>query len=259
MKIGIKVPKNFLNPIFTRTLKSKSLAIASVVGNCVSTYLFTKRAYDFKEKTESLDEKGLAKETFKTFTLPVVIFVGANTCTLLSNVVSEKTIAGLIAANAYTIGKAKEYRKVVDERYGAEVEDDINRVASVGDDARISDLFHDVIAYSTSRAGKIINDLPDGPITLWSQWHKQYFTVTGTDILTAFICAKDSYFMQGFLFLNQLFEYLGIPQLEEYDMIGWDMMDGFDTVDFEVHRLKSEDIYYIYSLNDPDVAIPLDE
>lgn len=258
MKIGVKIPRSLANPVLVETLKSKSLAIASIVGNCVSTYLFTKRAYDFKEKIEATDEDDILKETVKTFSLPVIIFIGANACTLYSSVVSEKTVAGLIAANAYTANKLQTYRKEVENRLGEDTEHDIHRVATIRD---IGDyeMFDDVIVYSTTRYDRIVNNLPGGRFTLWSQWHKDYFEVTGTQVLTAMICAKDSYALQGFLFVNQLFAYLDIPQLEEFNMFGWDMMDGYNTIDLEIHKLKGEDVYYIYSLNDPDVAIPMDE
>lgn len=258
MKINVRIPRQLANPGFTKMLKAKSLAIASIIGNGVSTYIFTKRALDFKEKTKDLEGRELAKETVKTFTLPTIIFIGANTCTLYSNVLSEKQIAGLIASNVYTANKLKSYRHEIESRYGKQTEADIHR-AVIRREVTDEDAFSDVIVYSNSRGGQSINTLPEGPLIFWSQWHKQYFETDAIAVLDAFKGAHISFQLQSYLYLNQLFHYLGWPQLDDYDMVGWDMIDGYSTLDFEIHKLKDTDIYYVYSLYDPDIAAPFDE
>lgn len=226
----------------------KLLAGASIIGNGVAAYLFAERSFELGQKADHVSKK----EAVQKLVLPTVLYLGSSACTILLCKNSVAAISSLTAANAYISERFANYRAKTKELYGADADSDIiDRIET--DSARRSILDKNLDSFYENRT--------DDVVLFWSPWHKDYFETDISNINDVFYFAEQN----GFLYLNQLFDFLGWPQLEDYDMMGWDEIDGVKWSEFEVHNKpvldrfgKPVDIYFLYFPHEPFASYPME-
>lgn len=111
------------------------MATVSVIGNCISTYLAIDHTVKATRIMDEMSNKGatkkeIAKAILPGYALPMLIFVGAQACTIESNILSKRQQLGLTTALVgadykYRLAKKKAEQPDI---YVPEVKGDLPRI-----------------------------------------------------------------------------------------------------------------------------------
>ena len=201
------------------------VAAVGVVGTAVASVRATPKA--MKLLKDATDEKG--KELSKAEIVITVAHlyipaaaIGAGTifCIFGANVLNKQQQARLMSAYALLRNYHKEYRDKLIELHGEEADVEI-RNAMIREHCN----FH-----------PLDSDVPDGKVIFYDE-------ISGESILRyerEVIDAEYHFTMRGYAFLNEFYEFLGLPMTEYGGTVGWTMSSGIMWVDFE-HRLIDND------------------
>lgn len=245
----------------------------AVIGNAASTYLFVKAAQDATEEVIECKESGaskqeIAKKVAPKFIAPSLIFLASNATTIALGIrAAEATDEAykLAGATALISEKFGEYRAKNIELNGIEKDLEIRKAIISGKVERtiVSDTVY--VHNDVDGTGRYRYRLPD-EMLFFSEWHERaarkdpsieyYFTMTPYEVEHALKHADRTFWMHGgFLYLNELFSFLGWPELEECNLLGWDSSDGMEWLDFSIEKVTAapnQDIYFLEPLFYPD-------
>ena len=160
-----------------------------------------------------------------------------------SHYIMLKRVAGLSAAYAAVDEAFKDYRARVVEKYGEE-EDRALRFGYKSEN---------VVATETDENGKV-KEILEQHITIDETGHSQYArffdqSCPGWDkdpeYNLTFLQATETYFnnllkARGHVFLNEVYDALGIPRTAAGNVVGWVKGNGDDYIDFGLWKGKDE-------------------
>lgn len=206
------------------------IGAVGVVTTSILTAKLTPKALEVIEQAK--DEKGSNKLTkFEIFnvTAPVyipAIVMGAATITCIfgANVLNKQKQAALSSAYALLNNYHKEYRNKLIELHGKEADEEIRKAM-----AREHCNFH-----------QIRLDAPDGKVIFYDEISGESITRYEREIMDAEYHLNRNFALRGYASLNEFYEFLGLPQTDYGEELGWTMSDGYSWIDFE-HRLVSQD------------------
>ena len=184
------------------------LGVAGVVATTVTAVKATPKALSLAKQAE--EEKGDKLSKWEKVNLagpvyiPTVITgIATVACILGSNVISNRQQAALMSAYALLDSSYKEYKKKTDELYGEDagkqIRGEIAKDKYTGDGSSLDDdkeLFFDF-------------------------YSGRYFESTKEAVTLAEYETNRALVVNGAVCLNEYYDFLGLEQRPEYDLLGW--------------------------------------
>lgn len=201
-----------------------------VVATAISTAKLTPKALDILEQAK--DEKGskLTKlETANVLTpvyIPAIV-IGASTiaCIFGANVLNKQKQAALMSAYALIDNYHKEYRNTLISLHGEEADVEIRNAM-----ARKRCDYH-----------QIGLDVPDGKVIFYEEISGESILRYEREIMDAEYHLNRNFAMRGYATLNEFYMFLGLPQTDYGEELGWSMDDGYSWIDFEHNQISRDD------------------
>lgn len=178
-----------------------------------------------KEKGEKLTVAETVKVAGPVYIPAVVTGAATISCIFGANVLNKKRQASLASAYALINEYHKEYRNKLIKLHGKEADEEIRNEM-----AREHVNFH-VIGLDT----------PDNKVIFYEELSGETFVRYEREIMDAEYHLNRNFAMRGYASLNEFYEFLGLPQTEYGDAVGWTMSDGYCWIDFEHRLIPSED------------------
>lgn len=239
--------------------KRNGSTILTVIGICGGVYAAVKAVKDTPKamgllaKAKEPDDYGtmhnyLEEKDFTTwdavktvvpvYILPVVVGVSSIACILGANVFSRRQQAALASAYALLDRSFKKYRDSAKRVYGEDADETIQHDIMIAEYAKLTNLPHgDLVLFYDS-----ISDL--------------YFYSTPQAVMEAELDLNRNLSIRGYANLNEFYNFLGIPETIEGDILGWDLYSGETTygykwIDFEHREQHFEDGTTCYAIITP--------
>lgn len=212
------------------------LGAFGLVATAVLTAKETPKALQLLEEAEKENEQPLTiteKVIVATPTYLPAIAVGASSilCIFGANILNKRTQASLMSAYTMADNLYRDYRNKNIELYGEE-----NDKAIMEEICRYNSSYHQIGGVTT----------PDAKVRWCEPISGRFFEAYEREIMDAEYHFNRNYTLRGAACVNELFEFLGLPECHDGDTIGWDMSSGICWVDF-IHTLAkdSQGEYYI--------------
>lgn len=210
-------------------------AVVGVVLTTVSAVKATPKALELidvakEEKGEELTKLETVKIAGPAYIPSMIFGVSTIACVVGANVLNKRTQASLISAYALLDNSYKEYRNKVTELYGEDA--DINVKGEIAKDKYEDEYF----------------DEEDDNRQLFYDFHsEQYFTSTMEDLIRAEYNINRDLSTLGYISLNEVYSYLGVPILQFGDEFGWSSAYIWEStwsnawLDFKHEKVEMED------------------
>lgn len=245
---------NIIDSIYSRSrqlLKENSPTILTYIGaiGVISTAVLsakaTPKAIKLAEKSKEEKKTELTKVELVVSVLPayiptIAMASGTIFCIFGANVLNKKKQASIMSAYAMLNNYHKNYRNVLIEKYGEEVDEDVQAEL-----ARQRCDYH-----------QIGIETPDQKMKFFDQFSGKYFTRYEREIMDAEYHLNRNFIMRGYSNLNEFYTFLGLPETEQGEKIGWSCYDGYCWIDFQ-HLIMTdrddpgEQIYMIDYIFEP--------
>lgn len=205
------------------------VAAVGVVGTAIASVKVTPKA--MKLLKDATDEKGeeLSKAeiviTVAHLYIPAAA-IGAGTifCIFGANALNKHQQAQLMSAYALLKNYHKGYRDKLIELHGENIDIEI-RNAMIRERCD----FH-----------QLDSDAPDEKVIFYDEISGESVIRYEREVIDAEYHFNRNFTMRGYAFLNEFYEFLGMPVTEYGGTVGWSMASGIMWVDFE-HRLIDND------------------
>lgn len=197
-------------------------------------------AWDEKEYSKNIVRLylGTSKELIKLYAPSALMLGGSLGCIIGSHSMLNRRNASLAAAYATIDGCFKQYRKNVIDKYGEAVDSELRHQIKV-------DKKQEVEGVTSAKSDTNINDNSD-----YSKFFDEQspYWEDNADYNLMFLknierWANDQLEANGYLFLNDVYKALGIPQTEAGQVVGWiydeTCPNGDNYVDFRIYDIKS--------------------
>lgn len=178
-----------------------------------------------EEKGEELSKAEVAMVAGPAYIPSAVIGVSSIMCVFGANVLNKRQSASLTSAYALLENSYKEYRDKLIELYGKEADREIR----------------DAIIRDHGEYHVIDCDIPEDKLVWVDEISGNSITRYEREIIDAEYHLNRNFTMRGYASLNELYEFLGMPQTEYGDEVGWSMSDGYSWIDFEHHLVSRDD------------------
>lgn len=221
------------------------LGAIGVVTTVVMAVKATPKAMKILDDAEKCTEKELTTIDKVTMVAPVYIptaVMGAATiaCMFGANALNKNKQASLTSAYALLDNYHKQYRKTLIDLHGEEIDVEVRNEM-----ARHNCEFH-----------QIGLDVPDNKVIFYDEISGESFVRYEREIMDAEYHLNRNFVMRGYASYNEFRMFMGLPNTEYGDEIGWSMDGGYSWIDFE-HRLITkddggDDIYAIDMVFPPD-------
>lgn len=205
------------------------VAAVGVVGTAVAAVKVTPKAMKLLE--DATDEKGTDLSRTEIVLTVAHLYIpaaaiGAGTifCIFGANALNKQHQARLMSAYALLRNYHKKYRDKLIELHGEEADVEI-RNAMIREHCN----FH-----------SLDSDVPDGKVIFYDEISGESIMRYEREIIDAEYHFNRNFTMRGYAFLNEFYEFLGLPMTEYGGIVGWSMASGIMWVDFE-HRLIDND------------------
>ena len=224
------------------------LSLVGIAGLVATSVLSAKAAVKTNDILRQAEqEKGVPltkSETIKTAVpvyLPAILMGTATaTCILGIHILDRRQQASLISAYSILENYHKEYRKKVIEFHGEEA------------DRKIQD------AILRDRCDVCLNhlDVPDNKLIFYESISGESITAYEKEIMDAEYHLNRNFVLRGYASLNEFYKFLGLPETEDGDRLGWSCSYGYSWIDFEHHLVSKDDggtpVYEIVFIFEPD-------
>ena len=176
------------------------------------------------EKGEELTKLEVVQTAAPVYIPSVVIGAATIGCMFSANVLNKEKQASITSAYALLDNYHKRYRGKLIELHGKEADIEIR----------------DAMARECCSFHQIGLDAPDEKVIFYDEISGESITCYEREIMDAEYHLNRNFTMRGYASLNEFYEFLGLPQTEYGDELGWSMSYGYSWIDFE-HRLISRD------------------
>lgn len=205
------------------------LGSAGVVVTVVSAVRATPKALNSineatKEKGEELTTLEKVQAAAPAYVPTVLMGASTIACIFGANALNARTQASIASAYALIDNYHKEYRKTLIDLHGKEIDEEVrNTMAHERCDYHIIDC-----------------DDPDGKVLFYDEISGETILRYERDVISAEYHFNRNFTMRGCATLNEFYKFLGMPETEYGETMGWSMSSGIMWVDFE-HRLLEQD------------------
>lgn len=239
---------------FVKRNSSTILTIAGAAGmiaTVATAVAATKKAVALVDKAK--EEKGedlTTGEMLGTVApsyIPTILLGGATlACIFGANALSRRQQASLVSAYMLVDGMHKEYRDKVKELLGEETDVRIREAIAM-------DHCEDAGAYVPGY-GSLDTD---GETRLfYEEYRGRYFESTIEAVLNAEYHLNRNFSMRGYAYLNEFYEFLGLPTTEDGEVLGWsqwELAEQYEAswIDFSHRLVTMEDGLECYMIEFP--------
>lgn len=161
-------------------------------------------------------------------------------CIFSANILNKKRQGQISSAYALLDRYHKEYRNTLIRLKGEEVDQEIRTEM-----ARKHCDFH-----------QIGLDVPDGKVIFYDEISEETIECYEREIMDAEYHLNRNFVMRGYASLNEFYEFLGLPQTDYGEEMGWSMSDGYCWIDFQHRQINQDDggtpIYVIDMMFPPE-------
>lgn len=198
-----------------------------------------------EEKNELVKTSGsLAKDIAKTYWIPALLSVSSLGLIVGSHAVLRKRLSATTAAYALLMDSYKKYRSRVIEELGAEKDQEfmhgVKMVESV--DAETGEVTKRPMVDKAKAISPYARWFDEGAFdSSTGQWLYRNYAWRDNPMMNectirgAQVTANQLLKAKGFLFLNEVYDMLGLPKSVDGQIVGWDMCgDGDKYIDFGV-------------------------
>lgn len=215
------------------------VATGGVIATCIFVGIETPKALqaleeEEKKKGEALTKKETAIVAAKEYLPAIVMGAGTIGCIFGIRVLDRKQQTSMIAAYGLLSKNFKQYKDAAVRVYGEEGEQKIR----------------DEIILQNSNYHHIGCDELDEKAVWVDEISGESVEAFEKEIIDAEYHFNRNFVMRGYASLNEFYDFLGLPQTEYGDSVGWSCTDGYCWVDFE-HRIVSngdDGGDYVYSI-----------
>lgn len=194
----------------------------------------------YTEEQEKADRKTVKTQTALQFVrlyFPTVALTAISvSCILAGHHMMTKRNAAVVAAFTAVSSKFDDYREMVKERLGADVERDIYK--RIIEEAELDENGEPNGDIHKEQSKKPVDMSTDRFFDEFSSlWNRNDPTMNVANLRAVTKTAQDKLIMQGYLFLNDVYDMLGIQRTPAGQVLGWLYdKDHLDTiVDFGVY------------------------
>lgn len=193
-----------------------------------------------EKKGEELNAVEIVKIAAPIYIPTILTGMATITCIVGANSINKKKNAALSSAYCMASNSFNEYRRKLIELHGKEADIEIR----------------DALARERCDYHVIDLDVPDQKVIFYDEMSGQSILRYEREIIDAEYHFNRNYVLRGYAAINEFYEFLGMPQQDWGDEIGWSCSDGIYWIDFE-HRLIDRDdggipIYSIDMVFPPD-------
>jgi hypothetical protein len=214
--------------LYLKRNQATVLTCIGAIGVVATTVTAIKATPKAMKLINKMDEYSTTVDKIKVV-LPVYIpsiFMGAGTimCIFGANALNTKQQASLTSAYTLINSYHNTYRNKLIDLYGKEADEKIR-----------NEIVRENCGYH-----QIGVDTPDGKFIFYDEISGRSIERYEREIMDAEYHFNRNFAMRGYASLNEFYEFLGLPQTDYGDSLGWSISDGYSWVDFE-HRLISTD------------------
>jgi len=187
-----------------------------------------------KKKGEPLTKKETVFTAAKVYWPAVAVGTGTICCIFGIHVFNAKQQTSLVAAYTLVNKNFAKYRESLVNLYGEEADKKVR----------------DEVILQNCNYHHIGCDVPDEKATWVEEISGESIDAYEKEIIDAEYHFNRNFTMRGYASLNEFYEFLGLPQTEYGDSVGWTTTDGIYWVDFE-HRIVNngdDGGSYVYSI-----------
>lgn len=245
-----------MSKLFLKRNSSTILTCVGAVGVIATSVLAVKatpKAVDILE--EATKQKGDELTNFEKVKAAGPVYIpaavtGAATiaCIFGTNILNKRHQAALMSAYALVDTSFKEYKKKLKELYGEETHQNIvNHIAAekAGQVYITADYMFGSCDLSTEE-----ND--GSPKLFYIEQDNRYFEATIETVLTAEYHLNRNYSLRGYTVLNEFYDFLGLEQTKNGEIMGWIPTDeGEYWIEFDHRKVVMEDGLECYIIEMP--------
>lgn len=222
------------------------IAASGVIVSSVMAAKATPKALALLEKVSG--EKGGELTTLETvltaapaYIPSVVVGMSTIACIFGANILNKQKQAALVSAYALVNNSFKEYRKKLIELHGEEADVEVKNA----------------IARECCNYHQLRLDAPDNKVVFYDEISGESITCYEREVMDAEYHLNRNFTIRGYAFLNEFYEFLGLPMTDYGGTVGWSVASGIMWIDFE-HRLIEHDdggldLYSINMVFQPDI------
>lgn len=197
-----------------------------VVATSVLAVKATPKAVDIIRAREGIDHEGnyygptkleVIQSCWKCYIPAALVGLSTITCIIGINALSRRNQASLASAYAMLSESYQQYRKAANVVYGEDADARIK--AEMAKDTYVSGvgMFNNVSVYSPDM------DPESEKILCYDLFSQRYFTSTMAAVLNAEYHINRNLQIRGEASLNELYDFMGLAQVENGDEIGWSL------------------------------------
>lgn len=211
------------------------IGAAGVVATTVMAVKATPKALKLldaakEEKGEELTKLEVVKTAGPAYIPAILVGTSTIACIFGANILNKRHQAALMSAYALVDNSYKEYKKKVEELYGEEVDGQVRSE----------------MAKDNYDEKEVIDDESDGKQLFYDEFSERYFRSTMEAVLNAEYELNKEVTIGGAAFLNEFYEFLGIPRVDYGDYLGWSSPALHDMyweawIDFAHEKVVMED------------------
>lgn len=221
------------------------ISAVGVIGTAVLAVKETPKALRLKDKAEMKKEGALTRKELICAAGPayipaMVTGIMTITCMFGANVLNRKQQASLASAYALLNARYKKYRDTLIELHGDEADKEV------------------LSAMAREHCNYHITDMPvpDQKVVFYDDISGNSLEAYERDIIDAEYHLNRNFVLRGYASLNEFYQFLGLPETEYGETVGWSSADGYGWIDFQ-HKLISRDdggfdVYAIEMIFEPD-------
>lgn len=219
-----------------RLLKRKASSILALIGagGVVATGVAAARGTPKalilidqakQEKGEELTKLEIVVNAAPAYFPAIAFGTSSIICILGAEILNKKKQATLVSAYNVLANYHKNYRETLIKLKGEEVEEEI----------------HVEMAREHCNYHRIDMDTPDAKCVWFDELSGESFTKYEREIMDAEYHFNRNFTMRGYAYLNEWYDFIGLPQTDEGDLLGWTMEDGISWVGFEHYPISKGD------------------
>lgn len=215
-----------------------------VVVTAITAIKVTPKAINIIEKaTEKKGEKltiiEVALMTGPVYIPSIIIGLSTISCIFGANVLNKQKQAAITSAYALINNSYKSYRNKLIDLHGEDIDVEVR----------------DAIARQHCDYHQINLNGPDRKVIFYEPFSEEHFERYEREIMDAEYHLNRNFVLRGYASLNEFYEFLGLPQTELGELLGWGIGSEYYWLDFEhrlINKYKGIDCYEIVSLFEPD-------
>ena len=227
------------------------MGVAGVVGTAVMAVKATPKAMELiedakKEKGEDLTKLQTIVVAAPAYIPSALIGVGTIACIIGSNVLNKRQQAALTSAYIMLNRSYNDYKAKLVELYGKDADDKIQQeLMKEKIEAEPPYIAGNTVFYAT----RGLEALCDNEKALfYDTISERYFESTPLNVYAAEYHLSRNFILMGCATPNDFYDFLGIPQTPDGDVIGWSMENGYCWLDCDHTKTTMDDGLVCYSI-----------